>query len=220
LTKKTKRIPGTTHANVLIPSSIHEQMKAIQAARHRTEGYDPTVSRIYAEAAEAYIRTLDMETGLPRPPAPSIVVPQHLPVFAPPDEGNLFEAMDRSWMMLWACTAEMHNQHVSRALTVYAGRSREDFLRLGWADLLHPDDRERVVQICLAGFRTKQAFTFAYRLRRFDGIYGYIADTAAPRRDPDGRLVGYLGSLHQFGLAGGDQEISFASNWLALATAK
>lgn len=67
---ETKRqhptLPGTTHVNIQLPEHLHNQMKAIHHARHLTEGVDPTLSRLYREAVEQYIASIDPTTGIPK----------------------------------------------------------------------------------------------------------------------------------------------------------
>lgn len=48
-------IPGTVHANIQLPEVLHDSMKAIRAARHKLEGADPKLCRIYREAVEQYV---------------------------------------------------------------------------------------------------------------------------------------------------------------------
>ena len=61
-TKKTLRpsprppIAGTIHANIQLPEVLHNSMKAIRHARHKLEGADVKLCRIYREAVELYIQ--------------------------------------------------------------------------------------------------------------------------------------------------------------------
>lgn len=57
-TKKTSRPPiaGTIHANIQLPEALHNAMKAIRQARHKLEGADVKLCRIYREAVEMYIQ--------------------------------------------------------------------------------------------------------------------------------------------------------------------
>lgn len=48
-------IAGTIHANIQLPETLHEAMKAIRQARHEQEGADVKLCRIYREAVEQYI---------------------------------------------------------------------------------------------------------------------------------------------------------------------
>jgi diguanylate cyclase (GGDEF)-like protein/PAS domain S-box-containing protein len=55
-----------------------------------------------------------------------------------------------------------------------------------WRRLLHPDDRERVIQEHLRTNRTHDAFTEEYRMHTRDGRVVWVRDEAALVYDPDG----------------------------------
>jgi PAS domain S-box-containing protein len=210
MTKQSKKllrlpIPGMTHANILLPVNLHETMKSIEEARYRTEGQDPTLSRIYREAVELYIQSIDLETGLPKLPSarrktPVLLIPADLPVFSfDPwsDDATLFRLMDESQMMLWAAGNYNENQHANPALLEFAGRSTADFLNMGWAQLVHPTDRDEMLHNVAEAFRTHKPFRVSYRMRRKDGRYGLMLDIAHPRFRPDGSFAGYVGTMHE-----------------------
>ena len=48
-------LPGTIHANIQIPETLHQAMKIIRQARHEDEGADVKLCRIYREAVEQYL---------------------------------------------------------------------------------------------------------------------------------------------------------------------
>lgn len=58
--------PKFVQVNIRLPIIIAEQMRKIRIARWRADGDDPKLSRIYREAAESFIRTIDFETGWPK----------------------------------------------------------------------------------------------------------------------------------------------------------
>ncbi|MEA5602995.1 PAS domain-containing protein [Nostoc sp. UHCC 0252] len=62
-----------------------------------------------------------------------------------------------------------------------------------WACSVHPEDRQRCDNIYLEAFAVHNSFQRQYRLRRADGEYRWILDTAAPRFAVDGSFVGYIG---------------------------
>jgi hypothetical protein len=64
--KTSRQIPGTVHASVQIRAALYQQMKVIQAARRRYEGIDPKLSRLFNEALEQYVNSVDPATGLPK----------------------------------------------------------------------------------------------------------------------------------------------------------
>ncbi|MFS0514340.1 PAS domain S-box protein [Nostoc sp. UIC 10607] len=62
-----------------------------------------------------------------------------------------------------------------------------------WTCSVHPEDRQRCENIYLRAFVAHESFQRQYRLRRADGKYRWILDTAAPRFSADGNFVGYIG---------------------------
>jgi PAS domain S-box-containing protein len=76
----------------------------------------------------------------------------------------------------------------------YTGLPREAILGEGWADALHPADRERAVALSDEAVRTGQPYQGEYRFRRADGEYRWFLDQAVPLRDDDGRIVQWLGT--------------------------
>ncbi|MEH2120221.1 PAS domain S-box protein [Nostoc sp.] len=79
-------------------------------------------------------------------------------------------------------------------LTTSASASaREDEIGNIWACSVHPEDSHKCKNIYLRAFTTHDSFQRQYRLRRADGEYRWILDTAAPRFAVDGNFVGYIG---------------------------
>ncbi len=78
----------------------------------------------------------------------------------------------------------------------FTGRTLEEELGAGWLEGVHPDDREVVRNAYEAAFDQRQSFTLEYRLRRADGLYRDIEDVGAPRYDPLGRFLGYIGACN------------------------
>jgi len=75
----------------------------------------------------------------------------------------------------------------------FTGRDAQDELGAGWRGGLHPDDFERHAAIVAEAFAAREPFTAEFRLRRHDGAYRWLLDTARPLIE-DGRLAGYVGS--------------------------
>jgi PAS domain S-box-containing protein len=71
--------------------------------------------------------------------------------------------------------------------------AREEEIGNTWACNVHPEDRQRCDNIYLEAFAVHDSFQRQYRLRRADGEYRWILDTAAPRFAVDGSFVGYIG---------------------------
>jgi PAS domain S-box-containing protein len=75
----------------------------------------------------------------------------------------------------------------------FTGRSMEQELGFGWAENLHPDDRDRYLEIYHIAFDARQPYETEYRLCRHDGEYRWIVDRAIPLFEGD-YFAGYISS--------------------------
>jgi len=74
------------------------------------------------------------------------------------------------------------------------GRSMEDLLQFGWADLIHPEDKERYVGIYLSALAKQEAFASEFRILTKQGDYRWLLANGPPRLHPDGTFAGYISS--------------------------
>lgn len=96
-------------------------------------------------------------------------------------------------LMLWRSDQYGHAVHHNERWLAFTGRSLEDELGLGWRQGLHPDDFQRHARIVEKALEAREPFTVEFRLRRHDGVYRWLLDTARPLVE-DGKFLGYLGS--------------------------
>jgi PAS domain S-box-containing protein len=90
--------------------------------------------------------------------------------------------------------ADARCNYVNASWTAFTGRTLDAVLRDGWRDSIHPDDLPRCLEVMTRGFERRQPFTAEYRLKRHDGEYRWVLDTAIPQFALDGALTGYVGS--------------------------
>ncbi|MEH2464894.1 PAS domain-containing protein [Nostoc sp.] len=118
------------------------------------------------------------------------------------DEKVFYQQVGTAPLMIWmaGCNAlycyfnSNWLQFTGTYLTTSASASaREDDIGNIWACSVHPEDSQQCKNIYLAAFTTRDSFQRQYRLRRADGEYRWILDTAAPRFAVDGNFVGYIG---------------------------
>jgi PAS domain S-box-containing protein len=64
-----------------------------------------------------------------------------------------------------------------------------------WLELVHPDDKHRVLRSLSAAFRHDATWKEDYRLRRADGAYVWVQDTGVIARDETGRPARMLGTI-------------------------
>ena len=74
----------------------------------------------------------------------------------------------------------------------FTGRSMDEEIRTGWAELVHPDDLQGVVDAYARCFDERQEFEMEYRLRRSDGEYRWIVDHGRPLFASPEEFVGYI----------------------------
>ncbi len=76
----------------------------------------------------------------------------------------------------------------------FTGRSLDQERGNGWAEGVHPEDRDRCMETYRRACQARMPFSMEYRLRRRDGLYRWILDRGHPRQDEKGRFLGYIGS--------------------------
>lgn len=84
--------------------------------------------------------------------------------------------------------------YLSPAYEAIWGRSRESLYAepLSWAEAIHPDDRQRVLEAAVH-VQSSGSYDEEYRIVRPDGAVRWIRDTAYPVRDDDGTVVRIVG---------------------------
>jgi PAS domain S-box-containing protein len=101
---------------------------------------------------------------------------------------------DGAPVMVWMSGPDRLYEWFNRPWLELTGRTLEQELGSGWSDGLHPDDRERALDEYASAFEARRELRREYRLRRADGEYRWILDTAVPRFTSSGELGGYIGS--------------------------
>jgi PAS domain S-box-containing protein len=76
----------------------------------------------------------------------------------------------------------------------FTGRTQEQELGYGWSESVHPDDRQRCIEIYQTAFDARETFEMEYRVRNHSGEYRWIFNKGAPRWTSDGSFAGYIGS--------------------------
>lgn len=98
--------------------------------------------------------------------------------------------------LVWRTDAQGRCDYVNRTWLAFTGRTREQEAGDGWAEGLHPDDRERAMRVHRAAFVARTPFELEYRLRRHDGEYRWVTAMGRPFDDLTGEFAGYVGSCY------------------------
>lgn len=100
--------------------------------------------------------------------------------------------------LVWTCRPDGHCDFLSRQWVEYTGRAAEEQLGYGWADQLHPEDRDRVQAEWAAATVRGDSFDIEFRIRRADGVYRWFKTRALPLRDSAGAIEKWFGSNTDF----------------------
>ena len=91
-------------------------------------------------------------------------------------------------VMIWMSGTERQISYLNQTWLDYTGRPSDATVGQQQADVLHPDEDARCVEVYGKAFEQREPFQMEHRLRRHDGEYGWDRDSggAAIRR---GRVV-------------------------------
>jgi PAS domain S-box-containing protein len=100
---------------------------------------------------------------------------------------------DSAPVFIWMADESGACTYFNRYHTEFSGRTLEEELGDGWFELVHPDDLDRCRREYSAGIGARDSFRLEYRLRRRDGSYRWVIDTASPRFSEQGLFLGFIG---------------------------
>lgn len=104
------------------------------------------------------------------------------------------ELMDNSPVMIWVSGLDKGCTYFNKPWLEFTGHELPSLLSNGWIQDVHPEDAERCWQTYSSAFDARTCFDMEYRLRRHDGEYRWLIDTAVANFDADGIFTGYIGS--------------------------
>ncbi len=94
---------------------------------------------------------------------------------------------------MWVTRADGSRDFVNEAYVEFFGFVPEEVGQHDWQKALHPDDAERFIADYMTGSASGATFELIGRLRRADGEWRWIRSVSKPRRDADGRTIGFIG---------------------------
>jgi PAS domain S-box-containing protein len=102
---------------------------------------------------------------------------------------------DSAPAILWASDVGGRRTFVSRGWYELTGLPDGAGLGHGWAESVHPDDRDATFGTITSAMMRRAAYQQRYRIRCADGAYRWVMSAGQPQRDERGEVVGYVGSL-------------------------
>jgi PAS domain S-box-containing protein len=109
------------------------------------------------------------------------------------DSLELFQTMaDNVPAMIWMSGTDKFNDYFNKTWLEFRERTQEEESNDGWLDGVHPEDREKCLEVYSHALKKKEGFYTEYRLKRYDGEYRWLADNCVPRLSPNGEFVGFI----------------------------
>jgi PAS domain S-box-containing protein len=102
---------------------------------------------------------------------------------------------DAAPVMIWTDDAAGMTTYFNKPWLDFTGRTLEQELGLGSRDSIHPEDLPRFITVYTEAQKGRTSFQTDYRLRRRDGEYRWVLETAMPRFTTAGEFEGFIGSV-------------------------
>ena len=103
---------------------------------------------------------------------------------------------DAAPVLIWMSGDNAMYTFFNRSWLDFRGRTIQEEIGNGWAEGLHPDDRDMCLATYLKAFAARQAFRVQYRIQKSDGEYCWLEDNGAPQFEEDGEFTGYIGAAY------------------------
>jgi PAS domain S-box-containing protein len=108
-------------------------------------------------------------------------------------ERRFRELLDASPVMVWMSGTDAMCTFFNRSWLEFRGRAVEEELGNGWAEGLHPDDRDLCLETYLKAFTARAPFRVHYRVQVASGEYRWIENSGSPLIE-DTVFVGFMGT--------------------------
>ncbi|MBA1272188.1 PAS domain-containing protein [Stutzerimonas azotifigens] len=96
--------------------------------------------------------------------------------------------------MIWLGNPDGSLSYLNERWLEYTGRSTQEALPFGWVEIIHPDDRQMLLDVWAVARAGGLLYETEARLQRSDGAYRWFLIRALPVRDEAGDVVAWLGS--------------------------
>ena len=101
---------------------------------------------------------------------------------------------DSAPVMIWMSDQDSNLIYANKTMLDYFGKPFEDINNQNWIELIHPDDRERFIELSRKARAARRNFSTELRVLKSGNDYAWILKSAAPRILPTGEFVGFIGS--------------------------
>jgi PAS domain S-box-containing protein len=94
----------------------------------------------------------------------------------------------------WTTRPDGYRDFINQVWLDYAGMTAEQAQGWGWAEAIHPDDRQKLVNVWQSSLASGTPVDTETRIRRFDGSYRWFLTRANPLRDESGKILKWYGT--------------------------
>jgi PAS domain S-box-containing protein len=108
-------------------------------------------------------------------------------------EQRFHRMADTAPVIIWTSGPDRKINFFNRYALMLTGRNLEDLVGDGWMDVVHPEDLEQRYPSYIPIIAAGRQYQVEFRVRRADGEYRWMLDSATPRSFPDGSFAGYIG---------------------------
>lgn len=95
--------------------------------------------------------------------------------------------------VLWTNSPEGRMSGEQPAWSQLTGQSYDEYQGFGWAEAVHPGDREGSIDSWNRAVAAKATYVWEHRVRRRDGVYRTFAIRGVPIIDPQGEITEWVG---------------------------
>jgi two-component system sensor histidine kinase/response regulator len=97
--------------------------------------------------------------------------------------------------IIWTARPDGNVDYFNQRWIDYTGLTLEEAQNWGWTPVLHPEDKERCLQVWTQSFTTGSPYQIEYRFRRAsDGAYRWFLGRAFPLRNEEGKIIHWVGT--------------------------
>ncbi len=96
--------------------------------------------------------------------------------------------------IVWNAKPDGTVEYVNVQGLKYTGKSLEELSGEGWADILHPQDRDKFLEKFTHALNNLDEFEFESRIQNAEGKYLWHLTRALPHRDEDGNILIWVGT--------------------------
>jgi PAS domain S-box-containing protein len=106
-----------------------------------------------------------------------------------------FRTMAEDTDVLIALADENSNAtYFNNAWQKMTGKSMDELVKYGWAELIHPDDKDKFIDAYTTAFKNQQSLSGEFRILSKNGDYRWLYARIPARFSSDGKFMGYISS--------------------------